>query len=94
VSCRSERNVFVAEGIAFSWDELDNLATKLDEFAKVLSDKERAMLHTLQFGRPAGPLRSARLSDGFREAFERGCGTVFTIDRQGHTRQGGSVQGF
>lgn len=84
----------MSEAITFTRDDFDNLAMKLDEFSTVLSDQERAVLHALQFDRSAGPVDSTRLSDGFRAAFERGCGTVFTVDRPGHTRQGGSVQGF
>ncbi|GIE53919.1 hypothetical protein Ani05nite_74530 [Amorphoplanes nipponensis] len=86
----------MADELPVTEDELRNLATKLDEFARTLSETERGVLLTImhRFGRPAAEpapaVRAGLLSEGFRDAYERGRGTAFRTVAE--SAKGGSIQ--
>lgn len=77
----------MAESVQVTQDDIDNLATKLDAFAEVLSDREHALLRTvLGYARRAieaevGGSGAARppLGAAFRKAVAAGVGGVFEI---------------
>ena len=73
-------------------DDIDGLAKKLDEFAAVLTDRERAILLGIlkmagkeigevaaQAQNPKPPASLPPLSQGFHDAFQQGAGTTFTF---------------
>jgi hypothetical protein len=81
--------------------DIDDLATKLDEFGAVLNDREKAiMIGVLELAgqgvaaaaskaaaNPPTPSTTAvpPLSVGFRDAFKQGVGTRFRIDDSAQT---------
>lgn len=83
--------------IRVTQEDIDNLAVKLDEFATVLNEREQLLLTSIiglagdaiqewiDEGSPepsqavTGPPHP--LSAGFRDAFRRGVGTKFTVER-------------
>jgi hypothetical protein len=99
------REVAVSNRIKIAQEDIDNVAVKLDEFASVLSDREKAVL-TAVFGLAGGTIQqwvaSGRqtqsgsapatppLSAGFREAFSNGVGTTFTIEEDTTSEAEGS----
>ena len=74
--------------------DIDDLATKLDQFGAVLNDREKAiMIGVLELAgqgvdaaasaaatTPSTPTPVPPLSVGFRDAFKQGVGTRFLID--------------
>jgi hypothetical protein len=82
--------------IRVTQEDIDNMALKLDEFATVLNERERALL-TAVLGMAGIPIQEwiergleerptptptslPPLSAGFRAAFRAGVGTRFTIE--------------
>lgn len=94
----------MAGEIRITQADIDNLATKLDDFSEALSPQERDVLLTIMRvagealessgGETTTEISGGRLSDGFRDAFQRGVGTTFRIDPEGGGRQfGRSIDG-
>lgn len=83
--------------ITITMQDVDGISRKLDEFAVVLTDRERAVMLAMfgiaaqtisrtKTGVAAKPGEAAALpplSVGFRKAFEAGVGTKFTLEDVG-----------
>lgn len=93
--------------IQVTQEDIDNLATKLDEFAQVLNEREREVLLAI-FGMAGKEIKDIvaqgsttttteatpqlpSLSAGFREAFTNGVGTNFEIDTEAGQGEGVSI---